>query len=249
MFGRRQDDFTAPDGGFNDDYLLHLQSFGPAPMQAMPKKGALANTGLCRLAAAFQVAALRASHPVGFSRILRHLVEQMPKLAAPQDMGGTQYDAGRYAGFMASHFCRSKMTAARIDVAANMNGRLAAWNGYKSATVKESFARAGIDLPESIAATIFIIAPANKMAAAQDMLCKVAGAEQEPATHGGLGLQHAIARQYAGASPLMATPRTAWFEIYQGVFFTLDERQFAAMATALGIAKAPAAPASGGPRR
>ncbi len=233
--------FTKADGSYNTLYYPHLQILGPATGNSAVDfpSGILGTTRTGRLRDAFQ-RGLKNPQPDGFKRILAALTIDADKLWTAWDMHGAEYERGGFNAYAASRLAENKMVATAAQVKVNMAilPRSAMFKFTKREDallpLDQALAREGIAVPAEITAEVWIIAPEKKLQTAIDMIEKLAARAQEADSHRGFGFNEAVARQYTGTQN--ADPKrcaTGWFEIFQGIFVTIDANQFARWATAM----------------
>lgn len=194
-----------------------------------------------------------------WNRIHRALRE----IVRPCRMGGYEYEGGRMEANMADHVRSHTYVADQREITVHLNFQKSEdqkwsinWNNENTleegqeprdpnlSTWDEKL-KEGLALPGTVTTTVYAIAPKGKTNATLEMAQAHAAQRQtgEIGTHRGCALQttmlnRAIEEAKEGYVPSQYADRDediAWFDIYEGVFFTLDEQVFNRMKVAFDV--------------
>lgn len=163
-----------------------------------------------------------------------------PFLWTPRAMYGAEYENGGFEDIVSKVLATEKMSAAQVNVEVNLDirpspteGAFLQQMGMGTSIQRAELQEKGIEIPEKRLTSVYIIAPEKDMAEAVDMVRAFAAQEEEPETHRGLGFNRGVV--YQGLTdkqkekaefPSYRENNVGWFEIVQGIFFTIDREMF-----------------------
>ncbi len=170
--------------------------------------------------------------------IFKNILSTQHLLWSPRAMHGAEYNNGGFQSYVAHFAHQGKLVASNIEAYVTTR-QLPSLDAMLDHVIKGVALNNqwkidyGIDLAWSKHVPVYIIAPQKHMAVAQDMIKHFAGQHIEPSTHRGLGFNKAAIYQTLSAQDQDKiktaedyTPPQAWFDIQNGIFFTLDKEMF-----------------------
>ncbi len=227
-------ELKTPRGDFNKDYFLYAQILdAPNPSDDV-------TTLVEGLSPAQELGAFTKTSEKKPSQeaVWDNVVSSQNLLWSPRDMHGIEYEDGAFQASVA-HFAREgKLVATQIttSVATRQLPSLPdmVHEGVKSSTIDRDLkSEYNIHLEETSQTQVYIIAPQKNMAAAQEMIHHFANRSVEAPSHRGFGFNKAaiyqtlsehdqkqISRKEAYTAP------KAWFDVENGIFFTLDKNMY-----------------------
>jgi hypothetical protein len=154
-----------------------------------------------------------------------------PKLWTPRAMQGAEYERGGFASYVTHAVLKGDLVASEIDVEVKTGIKPSSYvQGYMDIvkSLRKDWQDAcGAKLADRIPTKVYIIAPESKMQAARDMIMGMAYENVERDTHRGLGFNRAVAYQTLTDEQKdklgHEQENVGWFEIHQGIFFTIDK--------------------------
>lgn len=166
-----------------------------------------------------------------FKEIFARVAGMGPHLWQPHAMGGAEYENGGFQAYVARAAMTGGMVAAEVEVLANTrmkpSAQMQSYMDVVKSLRKDWQDQYGVELPErSIEAKVYVIAPKDKIEAARWMVRDFSYGEIEHAAHRGIGLNRAVAYESLSDEDKKKVGEhnvAAWFEIQEGIFFTIDK--------------------------
>lgn len=246
--------FMDEEGNYKPGAFLYFQIFGrPDTTQSDTAIQPFTKSAWQR----FQTRTLKMKTP--FRDIYNTVVKNEPALWTPRAMGGAEYEGGSLQAYIASRAAEggyvAQETEVNVDFGILPSNRsqdfadfVAKEDGKEPKPLpclRDDWKEAcGIELPETKRTKVYAIAPGNKMKATLDLIETAAKQKRENSgsivTHRGLNFVDAVAlesltnEQIKAADHDVTKNNVAWFEIHQGIFFTLDKEMYERAKVAFG---------------
>jgi hypothetical protein len=173
-----------------------------------------------------------------FRSVCERVAAVNDKLWHCEAMHASEYERGGFTAHVASRLIDSSPPVATVisvdvntNILPNKEEQRVIKDLYKKEvkTLRDSFAEAGITIPETIPTKVYIVAPQERLTDAVSMVKAFAAQSEESMTHRGLSFNDAVACQSLSRgdkSKIDKPQRVGWYEIDAGIFFTIDKAMF-----------------------
>lgn len=175
-----------------------------------------------------------------------------PHLWTPRRMHGAEYEGGRFQWQLVYAAMRGDLESFQMDLDVNTEilpsaetvNTLRGMAGDKDLqipTLRQDWGSvAGVDIPQTIPATLYAIAPAGSVQATKGFLQTLAAQDQEMTSHRGIGFNRGVAyrnldHKEKARLGLEGEDNIAWFDVNEKIFFTTSRVLFNSMKTVMGL--------------
>lgn len=235
--------FKTPRGDFNKDYYIYAQILDK-PLQdasiSVIKACGISEVNADDLKPATEITPFIATNEKKPSQreVWNNVVSSQHLLWSPRAMHGAEYENGGFQAYVAKFARQGKLVfeeqGVRVSTRSLPSIDDMVTYGVQGETLDRVLKKKyGIELNWSVDSTVYIIAPQHNMVAAREMINHLASQHIEQSSHRGIGFNKAAVYQTLSSEDQEKvstaedyTAPAAWFDIQNGVFFTLDKDMF-----------------------